>query len=115
MDHCQSVQAWYQPYVADADAEKPYGVISFLGDAPALGSAAGAFEEVRIWLYTQPGKFTGLDEMVQEVKDLLDGVLLETADSRRFRPEWVQTGRDFYDDDLRANAKDITFRIPKLR
>jgi hypothetical protein len=112
---CKSVTTWLPPYVADAQTKKPYGVISILEAMPAIGSTVGAFQEVRVWIYTEPGNFMGLDEAIREVRDLLANQQLTLDDGRRFRLEWLRTGRDFYDDELKANTKDLVFRVPRLQ
>ncbi len=114
-DNCRSVKTWKQPYIAEATTPKPYGVVSFLGDAPALSNAMGAFDEVRVWIYDEPGDLVSTDAAINEVKHLLDGQLLTTGSGIGFSLEWINTSRDFYDDALQALTKYATFRVPKLR
>lgn len=113
-NRCESITAWYQPYTADGETPKPYGVILF-GERPRSPfNRRGAFQDLRIWIYIDPQKssYLTLDAAVAEVKALLSDQLLTTKTGGRFLTEWNQDGRDFYDDDLKALAKYIDFTIP---
>ncbi|HHY47096.1 MAG TPA: hypothetical protein GX506_07350 [Firmicutes bacterium] len=110
--NCQSVKTWKQPYQADASTPKPYGVIVF-GERPRSPfNRRGAFQDVTIWVYFDPGSYLPVDAAVKEIKGLLAGKMLTTEDGRDFLIEWNQDGRDFYDDALQALAKRIDFTIP---
>lgn len=110
--NCQSVPAWKQPYQANATTPKPYGVISFQQRSRSPLNRRGAFQDLRIWVYVDPGSFLPLDAAVAEVKALLSDQLLTRKDGGKFLIEGGQIGRDFYDDDLKALAKYIDFTIP---
>lgn len=111
-DNCQSVRLWKQPYQAAADTPKPYGVIVFEGHLRSPFNRRGSFQGFTTWVYVEPGSYVPLDEAVSEVKALMRDGILTTRDGRRFLVEWIQDGRDFYDDDLQALTKYVEFRIP---
>lgn len=110
--NCESVRTWKQPYQADATTPKPYGVISFQPRSRSPFNRRGAFQDLRIWIYVDPGSFLPLDAAVAEVKALLSDRILAKRDGGQFLVEWNQDGRDFYDDDLEALARYIDFTIP---
>lgn len=110
--NCKSVPTWKQPYQADAMTPKPYGVISFQQRPRNPFNRRGAFQDLRIWVYVDPGSFLPLDAAIAEVKALLSDQILTKKDGGKFLIEWNQDGRDFYDDDLKALAKYIDFTIP---
>lgn len=110
--NCQSVPTWKQPYQADATTPKPYGVISFQPRSRSSFNRRGAFQDLRIWIYVNPGSFLPLDAAVAEVKALLSDRVLTRKDGGQFLVEWNQDGRDFRDDDLKALAKYVDFTIP---
>jgi len=110
--NCESVRTWKQPYQADATTPKPYGVVSFQPRSRSPFNRRGAFQDLRIWIYVDPGSFLPLDAAVAEVKALLSDRILAKRDGGQFLVEWNQDGRDFYDDDLEALARYIDFTIP---
>ena len=120
--NCESITDWYQPFAATADTQKPYGVIVFGENPQNAFNNRTSFQDVSLWIYRAPGSFLSIDEAVVEIKglfvdkssqNLITGPkLLTTEKGRKFFLEWQQTGRDFYDDDLKAVAKKIDFTIP---
>ncbi len=108
--NCRKVKAWYQPYVATPATKKPFGVVVFAARTPA--TRVGTFQDFTVWLYFEPGDYIPLDEAVQEVKQLLHERRLMADDGRLFEIQWTMDGRDFYDDALKAIAKNIEFTIP---
>lgn len=110
--NCQTVKTWKQPYTADASTPKPYGVIKFDGRPRNSGNRRTSFQDLRVWIYVDPGSFLPLDAAAREICALLSDHVLTTQDGRRFLIEWVYEGSDFYDDELKANCRFIDFRIP---
>lgn len=110
--NCRSVQVWKQPYQATADTPKPFGVVVFGSRVRSPVNSRGAFQDVTVWVYAEPGSYLALDEMVAEIKRLLSNRELATGTGRRFVIEWNQDGRDFYDPMLYALGKAIDFTIP---
>jgi hypothetical protein len=137
-DNCTTVSTWKQPYTADASTPKPYGVIKF--DGRPRDTSRTSFQDVRIWIYFEPGSYLSLDAAVQEVTTLLSDQLITkavpadpapveegepdmppaeepveeepTPRAKRFLVEFVYEGQDFFDDELKAICRFIDFRIP---
>lgn len=110
--NCESIRAWKQPYVANRDTPKPYGVIVFEGRPRDVFNRRGAFQAFTVWVYGETGSCLALDDAIAEVKGLLKDVVLTTSVGDKFLVEWAGDGRDFYDDDLEALAKWTEFKIP---
>lgn len=138
-NNCTTVPTWKQPYTADASTPKPYGVIKF--DGRPRDTSRTSFQDVRIWIYFEPGSYLSLDAAVQEVTSLLSDQLVTKAvpavpppveeeepgdppieepveeeelapKAKRFLVEFVYEGQDFFDDELKAICRFIDFRIP---
>lgn len=110
--NCQSIKSWYQPYTATGDTPKPYGVIQFGEDMSSV-NRLGFFDALYIWPYFNPGSFVMVDRAVKELKSLLNRTILTTANGAKFEIEYINTGRDFYDDELKALTRRLEFRIPR--
>lgn len=106
-----SYVTWLQPYRAKAETPKPYGVI-VLGERTRAPNNRASFRGLTIWLYVEEGSYLPLDDMVEEVKKLLDKTVLKTKKNNRFMIEWELDSRDWYDDDLKATTRYIEFIIP---
>lgn len=112
--NCTNIPLWLQPYVADADTPKPYGVIAFGDELRNPVNSLGAFRTLYIWMYMPLGSFVPVDNAAGEIKSLLSDRILTTGAGNRFQIEWIQTGRDFKDDELNALGKWIEFRVPQI-
>lgn len=112
--NCTTIPTWTQPYMADKDTPKPYGVIILGEILPAVGNTRGAYRSLYIWPYVAGSSYLVLDAAVKEITRLLSGVTLTTDAGNRFTIEWVNEGRDFRDDDLDALTRRLEFRIPIL-
>lgn len=110
--NCKTIPRWSQPYM-DAPP-KPYGVIVLGEQLPAVGNTRGAYRSLYIWPYVDGESFLVLDDAVKEITKLLSGVTLATDAGNRFSVEWVNEGRDFFDNDLKALTRRVEFRIPIL-
>lgn len=139
--NCTTVPTWKQPYAADASTPKPYGVIKFDGRPMNAYNSRTSFQNLRIWIYFEPGSYLALDAAVQEVTTLLSDQLITKAvpadpapveeeepgdppigepveeeelapKAKRFLVEFVYEGQDFFDDELKAICRFIDFRIP---
>lgn len=110
--NCESIKAWKQPYVANRDTPKPYGVIVFDTQTPDAFNRRGAFQAFTVWVYDNTGSYLALDAAINEIKNLLNEAKLTTAKGERFIVEWTGDGKDFFDDELDALAKFSEFKIP---
>src|SRR5690625_6908820 len=87
--NCSSIQTWRQPYSADANTPKPYGVI-ILGEViKSPVNRMGSFRDLYIWPYFSGPSYLPLDAAVNEIRKLLAGTTLTTAEGDRFTVEWV--------------------------
>jgi hypothetical protein len=103
---------WIQPYHATANTPKPYGVIVIGERIRAPLNNRASYLGLTIWLYVEEGSYLPLDNLVKELKNLLDKKILKTVNGNSFMVEWEHDGRDWYDDDLKAATKYIEFIIP---
>ena len=106
------ISEWKQPYTADANSKKPYGVIVLGEDIQSVNNNKGAFRSLFIWPYFNPGSFVAVDKATRALKKALHKQILITSQGDSFEIEWVNTGRDFKDDELKTLTKRMEFRIP---
>lgn len=115
-EHCQLITAWYPPHSASVDTPKPYGVIVLDDELPAVNSNRGAYQLVQVWPYIDAEtSWLDMDDVVDEIKKVFKGRVLQTESGRRFTVEYMRTGRDFHDTELEAWTRPMDFRIPQLR
>jgi hypothetical protein len=99
----------YPPFSTAKNTKKPYLVVKMNED---LEVTNGRFEQFEVWAYASPGSFVNVDDMVDDIKALLDGKTLICANGRRVYVEYVRTGPDYFDTDLTANTRYVRFRVP---
>lgn len=112
MNNCESIKSWHQPYTATAKTAKPYGVIVFGEDMNSV-NRQGFFDSLYIWPYFDRGSYLAVDGAIKELKKLLNNTILTTATGSRLEVEYVNVGRDFDDDELKAITRRLEFRIPR--
>jgi len=109
-------KAVYQPHTAPEGCATPYAVIKMYGDDGVPDNFKGQKEGFSIFIYTDPDSYVLIDSLVMAVRETLDKVLL-VYDSpvRYFRPEYIKTTEDAFDDRKNLFVKRVDFNIPGIR
>ena len=102
-----------QPYSSNKSTPKPYFVVKYAGDIKAA-SSLGGWDRFEIRPYVSPGSLLSLDQVVGSIVTALESIELTTVDGRTVVCEYVNTGSDFYDEEVEALTQVITFRFPKF-
>lgn len=110
--NCLSVKTWMQPYTPNATTPKPYGVIVMGDIIRDPFNRRASYQEVTVWPYFGGNSYVAVDKAVREIRSLLSDRTLTTKEGHRFTVEWIDVGRDFYDDDLKALTRRLEFRVP---
>jgi len=123
---CTTITRWHQPFFDWEDAaklmglehigdlEKPYGVIVLGDESQAPEATFGFHIPVEVWPYFKPGNYIPLDEAIKELGYLLNSKLI-AVDGKYYMMEYISSGRDFHDRELRAITKRMDFNMPRVR
>jgi len=130
-NECTTIERWHQPFFDWADAAdllgvptigelpKPYGVI-LMDDEEQSGSLnIGYFQGIEIWPYFEPGNYLPVDKAQSELVRLLNRKLITVNDydgnPQVYKLEYLGSGRDYHDTELRAITRRLEFRTPRVR
>jgi hypothetical protein len=113
--NCALIETWLPPFKATAATPKPYGVIVLGEEIPSVDNRLGLFLSLTIWPYfAESASPVQVDAAVKQIRNLLNGAKLTTSAGARFEIEGGVAGPDFYDDELKALTKRMSFRIPMI-
>lgn len=102
----------YQGYIAPDEAATPYLTVVFTSKSQSVNNKCGYFQTFSVTIYTKEKDFQKIDDLAKLIRAKLNNQLLTTTAGFKFRPLWVQTLEDFYDEELQLLSKRIDFSIP---
>lgn len=130
-EECETITNWYQPFFDWEDAAKilgvptigelpkPYGVILLDDEEQSANLDVGFFQGIEVWPYFEPGNFIPVDRAQSEIIKLFHKKLVTVEDydgaEQTYLLEYVGSGRDYHDTDLRAITRRLDFRTPRVR
>jgi len=103
----------YEPYMPDANTEKPYAVIVMGGEAET-NMRYGFDVPVRVWVYVDKTSFSDVDSLLAKVINALNGVELE-ADDLKFGLRYTGSTDDTYDETWKALTRQANFVTETIR
>ena len=106
------VQEVYQGYTAPDEAAIPYLVVVFTDKDQSVNNRSGYFQRFSVMIYTKEKDFQAVDDLVAAVRTKLNDVLLTTTGGRKFRPEYVSTLEDYYEEETQLLSRRVDFSIP---
>lgn len=108
------ISRWFQPYVADKNTEKPYGVIDLQNENESKINHRGKFQGLVIWLYHKRGKSDVLYDLGEEIVEVLSEQIIED-DGEQILIGKGRLDKEFPDDALDCIGRRVIFKIPKIR
>ena len=105
----------YQAFTAPANTTLPYCTFKITTDNPSPNNKCGALGGVEFYIYTSPASFTLSDELAIAIRNMFDGVQLDTSDSpaRQFTLEYDFTTSDVEDEG--KFVRRVSFKYPLAR
>jgi hypothetical protein len=100
-------------YTAPADTEKPFLVMTFMGELPSLNTPLGTFMQFTVDVFGEEGNIIAIDPIADDVVAAIHQVDITTPDGRIIRGEYRRDARtDFWSETFRASVISNRFLLP---
>ena len=106
-----------EAFTAPTNYTTPYCTVKMTGENPVSYNKKASPLNFEVYIYANPASFTLLDSLEMKVRKKLHLQTLLTDDSpaKIFRPEYIQTLADWFDDQRNLFMKTLYFNIPLSR